>query len=330
MNSRLLLRPLPLTLIALFIAVAVADILRTVREVPPPPPQLLGASALRYEPVEPVVDLRLQPADPVVEVFPLPRLAAGQWSAPSTRGVWANGPAAGLEIDLAVGGHRVLILDSLRARGNPASGSVRIRINGADCGELELREGFERRRLTLPVDALHSGTNAIVFEFPDMSGAKKPQRALLVRRFGLFFDESAGIDEIDGPAPVSVNVTSATVTLRRSGTVDLPFSLDDRTDALQMRYRFPSDIGRAEVEVLKRVGEEPAGEVILRQSVSSLDGRAGRMRVPLHGRRGDFVFRLRADFEPARPGLRISSLRLVEEGLFRRVPNPKDDARRRQ
>jgi hypothetical protein len=330
LNGRQLLRPLPLTLITLFIAVAVADILRTVREVPPPPPQLLGAAVLRYEPVEPVVDLRLQPADPVVEVLPSPRLAAGQWSAPSARGVWANGPASGLEIDLAVGGYRVLVVDCLPARGNPGLGSVRIRINGADCGKLELREGFERRRVALPVEALHSGTNAIVFEFPDLGAAKKSRRALLLRRFGLFFDESAGVDEIDAPPPVTVNVSSATVIVRRSGTVELPFSLDDRTDALQMRYRFPSDIGRAEVEVLKRGGEGPAGEVILQQSVTSGRERAGRVRVPLHGRRGEFVFRLRADFKPARPGLRISSLRLVEEGLFRRVRNPKDDARRRR
>jgi hypothetical protein len=330
LNGRQLLRPLPMFLIALFVTVAVADFVRTKRAVPPPPPQLLGTAVLRFEAVEPVVDFRLRPVDEVVEVLPSPRLAAGQWSAPSARGVWANGPAASLEIDLTVGGHRVLVLDCLPARGKPAVASVRVQINGADCGELELRKGLQRQRLALPPEVLHPGPNAFVFDFPDVREANGPRRGLLVRRLGLFLDESAGVDKIDGRPPVSVDVAGAALVVRHPGTVELPFTLDDRTDALQMRYRFPTEIGRAEVEVAKLRGDGPVGEVILERSVSAGHERAGRVRFPLHGRRGEFVFRLRTDFEPVRPGLRISSLQLIEEGHFSRASNPKDGARRRR
>ena len=41
---------------------------------------------------------------------------------------------------------------------------------------------------------------------------------------------------------------------------------------------------------------------------------SGRVRVPLHGRRGEFLFRVDAELESSDDVLLITSLRLVEEG----------------
>ncbi len=318
MDYRRLLRPLPLVLIFIFVAVAVADLVQNLTEEPQLPPEIMGAAIPRFNVLEPVIDFRANRGDPAVEVLPIPEIEPGQWSAPKTQGIWAKGAAADFRLELAAGGHRVLILEGLPASGKNPVRTFHLRINGVDCDSIELAPEWKRYRFVLPEGVVRPGPNHVAFHFPDRGRAARPRRALLIRKLGLFFDASVDIEAIDGPRPVAVDLDAQRVNFRRSGILEIPIVLDDRTDALQMRYRFPSGAGRADVVVEQ--SEVGGHDDTMKTEIMAEDGNSGRLRIALHGRRGAFSIRIRADLGPAGSQLLISSLRLVEEGDPTRRP----------
>ena len=110
-------------------------------------------------------------------------------------------------------------------------------------------------------------------------------------------------------------------TIRRSGVLEVPLVLEDRSDALQMRYRFSSGIGRAEVKVVQSQSARTGAGDVVSTSVSADLKASGRIRIPLHGRRGAYILRIRAELDVPANRLLISSLRLVEEGDPTRRPS---------
>jgi hypothetical protein len=320
MDIRRLLHPLPLFLVFLFVAVAVGDLVQKLTEEPPPPPELVGFAIPRFEALEPVIDFRPDLGDLPVEIRPVPELTQGQWSDPRRSGVWARGPAAEFMIDLAAGGHRVLILDCMPTSGKRSARAVHLAMNGIDCGGVALEPGWMKYRFALPAGATRAGPNRLAFSFPDPGEAKRKPRQLLVRRLGLFLEDDFDVDILDDVRPVSFDFDAGRVTIRRSGALEIPLVLEDRTDALQMRYRFSSGVGRADVEVaLSQPGDTDTDDAV-KTSVSADQQAAGRIRIPLHGRRGAYVLRIRADLATPDGRLLISSLRLVEEGDPTRRP----------
>jgi hypothetical protein len=319
MEYRSLLRPLPLILIVLFVAVAVGDLVQNLGQEQLPPPGISGAGPPSFVALEPVIDLRADHEDSAVEIGPRPALVPDQWSKPGRRGVWAMGAVVHLELELAAGAHRVLVLECRPAGGKRPVRSLRLKINGVDSGEVTLEPGWSRYRIVLPEGAVGPGRNHVVFSFPDREVTQRLSRALLIRRFGWFFDRDTGIGAIDADRPVTVDFDSERVTLRRSGTLDVPFVLDDRTDALQMRYRLPSGGGRAEIEV-RSLNAGAGADDGMQQQVAGERQISGRVRFPLHGRRGEFALRIRARLPSPDDRLLISSLRLVEEGDPTRRP----------
>ena len=265
-------------------------------------------------------DFRTSRADRSIELLHFPELAEAQWSAPERRGIWARGPAAELTIDLEVGGHRALVLEGLRAGGKRPAQALRVTVNGVDCGSVDVEPGWRRYSFKLPDGAVRIGSNRVVFEFPDRAGGGVTRRALLVRRFGLFFEAASDAEVLDGARPVVVDFDAERVTIRRSGFFELPLTLDDRTDALQMRFRFPSDNGRAQMVVAKRREGDDGVDEIVRLVLDAAQRSSGRVRIPLHGRRGEFLFRIEADLDSPDDLLLIWSLRLVEEGDPSRRP----------
>jgi hypothetical protein len=314
MDSGRLLRPLPLVLIFLFAAVAVGDLVQMIIEEPPPPPEIAGTTIPHFDALEPLIDFRSGGGDPAVEIGPMPDLARDQWSAPKRQGVWARGATAEFRIELAADGYREIILECQPARGKRAVGALRVNVNGFDLGGVDLVSGWHRYRFVLPDGAVHPGSNRVVLEFPDRDPKERPQRALLIRRIGWFLDEDVGVDVLDGDRPVSLDLEAERVRIRRSGVLEIPIVLDDRTDALQMRYRFRSGSGRVEVVVEQSEDGGVGQDRTMRATTSGDKKSAGRIRVPLHGRRGAFVVRIRADLGQTGSQLLISSLRLVEEG----------------
>jgi hypothetical protein len=320
MDNRRLLHPLPLVLIFLFVAVAVSDLVQTLTEEPPPPPKILGSAVPRFEAREPVFDFRSGGRDPSLAMLPIPELAHGQWTGTKPQGVWAKGAAAELQLDLEAGGHRVLILEGRPASGARRVRNVRLMVNGIDCGVVELASDWKRYRFVLPEGAVRPGRNRFALLFPDRGEAERPGRSLLIRKLGWFFDATAGVEVLDIARPVSVDLDAERVTIRRSGTLEIPVVLDNRTDALQMRYRFPSGAGDVEV-VVEQSEDGVAGlDKAMKTAMTADERSGGRIRLPLHGRRGAYVVRIRAVLGPPDSQLLITSLRLVEEGDPTRRP----------
>ena len=186
--------------------------------------------------------------------LPIPELVRGQWSARKSQGVWARGAAADFRLELAAGGHRVLILECLPASGKSPVRTFYLTINGIDCGSVELASEWKRYRLVLPEGVVRPGSNRVDLRFPDRDPAARPRRALLIRKLGWFLDDNVDVEVLDGARPVSLDLDAERVTFHRSGILEIPVVLDDRTDALQMRYRFPSGAGRADVVVEQSKG----------------------------------------------------------------------------
>ena len=312
-DLRPLLRPFPLFLVFLFIAVAIVDLVHSLRETPDQPPALLRRGIVQFEELNPVIDFRPHPPDPEVVYKPEPKLIGRKWSQPERRGVWARKDGATLKLNFAVGGHRVMILDCLPAGGrHPVRGLV-VKVNGRRFGTVHLAKGWGRYRVVLPKNAIRPGSNRIVFGFPDADRARTRRRYLLVRRLGFFLDESVGDGAVLRKHPVSVDMVEGAVSVSASGILEVPFTVDDRIDALELRYGFNQAGGSAEVVVGRPQGSGVGRDADSHRSVSSDRKRRGRVRIPLHGRRGDFVFRIRVDLNSQPARLNLTSLGLVKE-----------------
>ena len=320
MDYRQLLRPAPFLLIFLFAAVAVGDLVQKLTEEPPPPPEIAGIAIPRFEALEPVIDFRLEGGDPAVEILPIPELGQGQWSAPKPQGVWTRGAVADLRLEFAAGGHRHLIMECLPTSGKRPVGSLRMTLNGLELGVIDLVPGWHRYRIALPEGAVHPGPNRVVLHFPDRGPAERLRRALLIRKLGWFLDDNVDVEILDDVRPVFLDLDAERVNILRSGTLEIPVVLDDRTDALQMRYRFSTGSGRADVVVEQSEDGGVGLDDGMRATMSAQEKSRGRIRIPLHGRRGSFVIRIRAYLETPGSQLVISSLRLVEEGDPTRRP----------
>jgi hypothetical protein len=204
---------------------------------------------------------------------------------------------------------------------------VRLTVNGIDCGEAAIEQGWQRSRLPLPEGVIRSGDNNFRFEFPERKDARRVRRAVAIRKIGLFLDPEITFDRMDAVTPVTADFESERVSFRRSGVLEIPLLLEDRTDALQLRYRFVGPGGRVTVEASQTATGRTVGDEALRQSVSAAEKPAGRIRIPLHGRRGSYELRIRAELAGADDRLLISSLRLVEEGDPTRRPWAADPSR---
>lgn len=314
MDLRAAFRPLPLLLISLFVAVAVIDLVHTLRTTPEPPPSLLGDWAIKIVELEPVVDLRPAQSRFSNQLVAGVNLVGEQWSKPEKRGVWILGDGATLDVAVADGGHRVLILDCTSARGRWRVPTLDLEINGEHSGTLSIEEGWRRYRFPLPEDAIRPGFNRIVFRLPEREPAASGRRRLLLRRCGLFLDGEIGADAIERPPAVLVDPEAETVMFRAAGSLEVPFTVDDRVDALQFRYRFTSEDDHAGIVIARPQGAGVGRDAEFRRSLAADKQKAGRVRIPLHGRRGQFVFRMSADLGHRSARLNITALRLIKEG----------------
>jgi hypothetical protein len=316
---RRLFHPLPLVLTILLVAVAVADLVRSLTEEPPPPPEIVGTDTVHFVAFEPVIDLRPDRQDLSIEIRPKPEFAGARWSVRGPFGLWAKGADAEFSIDLTTGGHRALVIECAPAAGKRVARRARLTVNGIDCGETAIEPGWQRCRWPLPEGAVRSGRNTFGFVFPDRQDARRVRRTLAIRKLGLFFDREIEANSLSAPVPVTVDFDSERVSMRRGGVLEIPVVLEDRTDALQLRYRFDGG-GRATVEVEQHEAGLVGVDEAMRQSFNAADEPTGRIRIPLHGRRGSYRLRIRADLPAADDRLLISSLRLVEEGDPTRRP----------
>ena len=321
MGLRQLLRPLPLLIASVCVAVAAVDLVQTLREVEPPPPVVLQPGSVRFEPREPVIDLRGGARETGVGLLPVPVLIGPLWSPTDPSGVWLLGDGGEIGLDLLRGGQRVIILEGRPAAGKRPVRSIGVSVNGVDCGTSELHEGWQRWGVTVPDGALRPGANQIVVRVPDRELARNPRRALQLRQIELRLEEEGGADRA-GSVPVTVDFETQRLELRSPGVFEARFTVDDRVDALRMRYRFRSPGGSGEMTVSRPQGGGIGRDASVRCTlIPSAEG-VERIRVPLHGRRGEFVFRVRVETWADQSLLDIRSLELVSE---RNRSGSKDD-----
>lgn len=312
MDLRPFLRPIPLLIILAFAAVAIVDLVQTLREEPPPPPVLLRKGAVRFEPLEPVIDFRSGRIDPNVKLMPDPVLVGALWSEPAAGGTWMLGDGAELELTLYAGGHSRIEIECRPAGGKRPVRNVEVSMNGIGCGAANLREGWQWVSLELPEGAMRSGANLVVFHLSDRTESLRSRRALQLRRIGL--GRGQGFDpEAPLPTPPTLDFESQTAAILSAGTLETDFLLDDRVDALRMSYRFSGRGGDGEIIVSRPAGGGIGRDAPIRRVLSPSDDGKGRVRIPLHGRRGDFVFRLKAGSLTGRDRLDIGMLELVTE-----------------
>jgi hypothetical protein len=329
MDRPRLLRPLPLVIIVAFAAVAVVDFVQTLREVEPPPPVVLAPGAVQFEPWEPVIDLRSVSHESDVRLLPVPVLTGPLWSAADPSGVWLLGDGGEIEIDLARGGQRVIVFEGRPAAGKRPVRSVGVSVNGVDCGAADLHKGWRRWAVAVPPGTFRAGANRVVLQIPDRAPVRKPRRALQLRRIEL---RLAAVGDTDGRSspPVTVDFETQRLTLQSPGVFEARFTVDDRVDALRMRYRFRSPGGLGEMTVARPQGGGAGRDApVHRALVPSAEG-VERIRVPLHGRRGEFVFRVVVEPWADRSTFDIRSVALVSEGnrSGRRDDPPSSSGRR--
>jgi hypothetical protein len=327
MDPRQLLRPLPLFFAFLFVTVAIIDVVGTLIRKPQPASPFLRPGAVSFQSSEPVIEFSATTQDSGIVRLPVARFHGDLWSEPEARGVWVMGSGAELEVDLARGGQRLLILHATAVGAKRKERLLQISVNGTDCGSIAYVPGQHRYRFEVPESVLISGSNRIVFEFSGR-GRKAPlRRTLLLKSLGLYRDVSFDAAAEGRSNPVLLDFDGQTITLRGPGVAEVPFSVDEGVDALKMRYRFRSSIGEARIVVGRPRGSGAGRDADIERLLNAEAGPSGRLRIPLHGRRGEFVFRVHVDPGPEPVRLTISSLELIEEGDPTRRPWA-DDRRR--
>lgn len=312
MGLRQLLRPLPLLIVFVFVAVAAIDFVQTLREVEPPPPVVLRPGSVRFEPWEPVIDLRGGGRETGVGLLPVPVLIGPLWSPADPSGVWLLGDGGEIEFDLFRGGQRVMVFEGRPAAGKRPVRSVGVSVNGVDCGISELRQGWQHWSVSVPDGALRAGANQVVFSLPDREPVRRPRRALQLRQIELRLEEDDDEDR-SSSEPVTVDFETQQLVLHSPGVFEARFTVDDRVDALRMRYRFRSKGGSGEMTVSRPQGGGTGRDVPVRCGlVPSAEG-VERIRVPLHGRRGEFVFLVRVEPWADQSRFDVRALELVSE-----------------
>lgn len=313
MSRRSLVRPLPLILVFIFGAVAVVDLVQTLRHDDMPPPVVLKPGAVRFESREPVIDLRSDGEDSEISLLPIPVLEGGLWSEADGSGTWILGDGAELALELMRGGHQFVVFEGRPAAGKRPVRSVTISVNGVDCGTAKLNRGWQRWSVAVPESGLRDGLNSIVFRIPDRKSVERPRRALQLRRVELRFD--AALDPgLPSQPHLDLDFEEQRLAMWTPGVFEARFMVDERVDALRMRYRFRCPEGAVKMTVARPQGGGVGRDAEIHQVLSASAHGVERVRVPLHGRRGEFVLRLTAEPWNSQTPFDIRSVELVTEG----------------
>jgi hypothetical protein len=191
--------------------------------------------------------------------------------------------------------------------------TVAISVNGLRCGAVEFGPEWSWRTMPIPPGVDAGSATALGLEVTTRPQAAVQRRRLLVRRVGLFHDQDVRSAALRGLSSVTLDEASDRLSLGTSGAVEIGFQMDERVDALKLRYRFTSAEGSAEVVVRRPEGGGAGRDAPDRRQLVAADGRTGRLRVPLHGRRGAFVFRVEVDPGPPPARLDLLGVQLVSE-----------------
>jgi hypothetical protein len=174
-------------------------------------------------------------------------------------------------------------------------------------------------RLLLRPGALFVGSLFVavaVVDFIDSVRTEPEPLPRLIEEDRLEFNPTAGEAEPGSrtaTAALEVDVATESVVITRSGSLVLPFVMDDRVDALIFDYRFTGEGGTATVALARARPGETGVTIGVEEHLRSDARREGRVRFPLHGHEGDYVFSVDADLAAPSGSLLLASVRLIEE-----------------
>ncbi len=311
MDPRQLLRPLPLSVAAVLVLVAAADAVRSLSTPPDELPVLLEQATVEFRASQPVVDFRRPDAGG--SVVELPQLQAGGWSEPEPQGTWIIAERAAFHTELPVAAVAAFGIECRSARGPGGVATLSLSINGAPCGELRVAREWSTASAEIPPGVLVAGRNRVEISLPERALDSRRLPAVLVRRIGFFNDAAEARERRRLQVPATLDREREAVVLRGSGTLHLEFEMHEMVDALIVGHRFQSARGGCEVKVEQLVDGRAGGGPSVRRLVSAREQPRGRLRIPLHGRRGRFLVTIRADLGSPPSRLVLSPLRLVNE-----------------
>jgi hypothetical protein len=178
---------------------------------------------------------------------------------------------------------------------------------------MDLAGGRGTYSLELPNGVIRRGVNTITFYLPDREDAQVARRSLLLRRLALIRTRDAGPGAARLGSPLDVDLEKRRLTIQSSGRLSIPFTVDDRIDALRMRCRIAGGGGRCEVVVARPEGAGPGRDPVVRRVFDTDQEGSGRVRVPLHGRRGEFLLTIDAMLDSAESRLLVTAPELVKD-----------------
>jgi len=301
-------------LIAFPFVVALAfDVVRMVTAVPAPDLEVLEVGELRFEPEDPVFDLRVRAAsDP--RGWSEPDFALGPgWGETGPEGSWTARAPATLELSLAGSRQRVLFVEARVDRRREGTPALAVAVNGVDCGQATLSRRIEPLRFLLPDGAMEGGLDTVELRVVDPAGRPADDRTVLVRRVVVAGTTSVSFDELVAGPPLSIDRDRGTVSIRRPGRLVASFTTNSSGSELSCRIRFvkPRSRARVRVVVARRFEGPDRFDVISAKPLTASRPRTARIRQELTDRGESCALLVEVDRAAAEGGVVLSDLRVV-------------------
>ena len=301
-------------LIALpFAAAVVVDVVRVLTAEPARDRDLLEVSALRFDPADPVFDLRSDPPGGD-EPWSGPgfTLESG-WGQAADEGRWTAAAAAALRLEAGRGGQRVLLVDGRADRGERVPVLLAAAVNGADCGRARLDRQLAACRFELPEGVVRSGSNRVELEVVDpRTGREARGRTALIRRLALAGVGAASFDDLVAQPPLVVDRERGSVLIRRAGRVTAPFSTQVSGSVLTGRvtFRAPAADASCRVTVARRYSGPDRYDVVSERTLRPERSPTARFRQELRDRQEPVALIVDVDLAAAAGGVVLDQLRV--------------------
>jgi hypothetical protein len=275
-------------LIALpFVAAVVVDVVRVARRPPAVDRPLLEISSLRFDPAEPVFDLRGDaPGSGQGVAGPGFDLGSG-WGQVTPEGRWTAAAAATLRLDLGHGGQRVLLVDGRADRGERVPVLLSVAVNGVDCGRARLERHRAVCRFALPEGVGRPGANEVDLELIDAgTGRAAEGRTALIRRLGLAAESAIAFDAIELQPALLVDREQGSVLIRRAGRFVASFSTPRSGSALsgRLRFREPDEAAWCRVVITRRYAGPERFDIVSERTLHASRSRTAKIRQELTDR----------------------------------------------
>jgi hypothetical protein len=278
---------LPALIAVPFAVAVVVDVVRVIRRPPAVDRPLLELGALRFEPVDPVFDLRPRAAD-AGEPWERPEhsLASG-WGQAAVEGRWTAVASAALEVDLSQGGQRVLLVEARADRRARDPVLLAASMNGVDCGRSELGRRLGVCRFALAEGVARPRANQLELKLVDArTGEDARGRTALIRRLAFASDGPAAFDELVTPPPLAIERERGTVLIQRAGRMVASFSTPRSGSVLsgRLRFRNPDDEAWCRVIVARRYAGPDRFDVVSERTLRAARSHTVKIRQELRDR----------------------------------------------